>query len=90
MVLETLVHSREQRWFLTLCLLARTEMVLEPLVYSRKQSWFSKRWCTRSSVTDAAANPRKVCVLILLLVNNIKMPPVLTEAVILLPHKASV
>jgi hypothetical protein len=50
------------------------EMVLETLVLLAVQS------------PDAASNPRKVCVLILLLVNNIKIPTVLTEAFILLTH----
>jgi len=58
-------------------------MVLETLVYPRKQRWFSK---LAVQSPDAASSPRKVCVFILLLVNNIQIPPVLTEAVILLTH----
>jgi hypothetical protein len=69
------------------------------LVYSREQRWFPTHWFAHenrdSSRTvgvlavqspHAAASPRKVCILILLLVSNVKIPPVLTEAVILLTH----
>ena len=60
-------------------------MLLETLLYSREQRWFSKHSFTHENIggsrnvgvlavqsPDVAASPRKVYVLILLLVNNIK------------------
>lgn len=71
MNLETLVYSREQRWFLKRWFTHETRDG-DTLVYTREQRWFSKRWCIAVQSPDAAASPRKVCFLIILLVNNIK------------------